>query len=200
VRRVVLSLAGVLFAAGCSAPQLDRATAARVIQEAAEFREPGFVGVNRAEALSDCAAKLREDAAWGALSKAGWLAARNEDDFEHGVEGRPAVKCVGHLAGDGLRAGVSVDTTTYRQWRVPAATRELVAVTSVTPSQQGISTVRFTFRWRLNVFGREVYQPGGQLAGEAVLRSLNDGWHAASFTALPGFSPLPLSPQGEPSP
>ena len=182
-------MAAVLVLAGCSKPPLRPEMAARLIREAARFREPGFVGIARQAGSADCNSKLAEDANWRAAVKAGWLEVRNEDDFERATEGQPAVQCVGTLTGDGLRAGAVADTTTYQEWRVPAATRELVAVRSVSGSDDGIATVRFTYRWRLNAFGSQFFQPGPDLAGAVVLRLLDDGWHVADFTTLADFTP-----------
>lgn len=187
--RRVLLLAAALVLAGCSKPPLTPATAAGVIRESARFREPGFVGVNRQEAPSGCQAKLEEDADWRALAKTAWLELHNDDDFERGTEGRPAVKCVGALSGDGLRAGARAETTTYQEWRVPAAARELVAIKSITSPENGISTVRFTYRWRLNAFGAQILEPGPELTGAAVVRLLDVGWQVAEFTMLPEFAP-----------
>lgn len=187
-RRAFL-LAAALVLAGCSKPPLTPATAAGVVRESARFREPGFVGVNRQEAPSGCKAKLEEDADWRALAKTGWLELYNDDDFERGTEGRPSVKCVGALSGDGLRAGATAETTTYQEWRVPAAARELVAIKSITSPENGISTVRFTYRWRLNAFGAQILEPGPELAGAAVVRLLDVGWQVAEFTVLPEFTP-----------
>ena len=178
-------LAILLVLAGCSKPALGPQDAARLIREAAEFREPGLVGVDREEAPSDCASKLLEDASWRALSTTGWVEFRSEDDFTRESQGRPAVKCVGKLTGDGLRSGAVSETTTYQNWRVPAATRELIAVTAVTPSQDGIATARFTCRWRMNAFGSQVLQPPPEATATAVFRLLDDGWHMAHFTSLP---------------
>jgi hypothetical protein len=187
--RAALLLAAVLVLAGCSNPHLTRDRAARIIRESARFREPGFVGVAGQEAPFDCKTKVEQDADWRALARTGWLELRSEDDYERGSEGRPAVKCVGTLSGDGLRAGAVLDTGTYDEWRVTAATRELVAVKSITSAEDGISTVRFTYRWRLNAFGGQILQPGPELAGAAVLRFVARGWQLADFTNLPDFAP-----------
>jgi hypothetical protein len=184
----------LLVLAGCSRPPLGKQTAAGLIREATRFREPGFIGVARQEAPSDCNAKLAEDAQWRALVGAGWLEVRKEDDFDRAVDGRPEVKCVGTLTGDGLRAGAVADTTTYQVWRVPAAIRQLVAVRSVSPPDNGIATVRFTYRWRLTPFGSQVFRPGPEAAGVVVLRLLNDGWHVADFSSLPEFTPDAANP------
>jgi hypothetical protein len=188
--RTAFLVAAVLVLAGCSKPPLTSETAARVIRESARFREPGFVGVAREEAPSDCKTKLEDDADWRALAKTGWLELRNEEDFERGSEGRATVKCVGALSGDGLRAGVSVNTNTYHEWRVPAAVRELATIQSITSTENGISTVQFTYRWRLNAFGSQVLESGPELDGAGALRLLDDGWHVADFTTLPEFAPV----------
>lgn len=192
--RTAFLMAAVLLLAGCSKPPLTRQTAARVIRESARFREPGFVGVASQEAPSDCKTKIEEDANWRALAKTGWLELRNDEDFERGSEGRATVKCVGALSGDGLRAGAAVNTNTYREWRVPAAIRELVAVKSITSTENGISTVQFTYRWRLNPFGGQVLQSGSELDGAAVMRLLDNGWQVAEFTTLPDFAPVRAVP------
>lgn len=113
---------------------------------------------------------------------------RTDDDFERATEGRPAAKCVGTLSGNGLRAGAALDTTTYDNWRVPAATRELVAIKLVTSPENGIASVQFTYRWRLNAFSSQILKPGPELTGSAVLRLLDDGWQVADFTILPDFT------------
>jgi hypothetical protein len=185
VTRPLFALGILVVLAGCSKSPLGREGAARLIREAADFRDPGYIGVGRDDAPSDCKSKLQEDANWRALSKAGWVEFRDEDDFMRAAEGRPAVKCVGRLTGEGLRAGAVSETTTYQEWRVPVAARELVAVTAVTPSEQGIATARFTCRWRLNAFGSQLFQPPPEAVGKAVFRLLDDGWHLAHFTNLP---------------
>jgi hypothetical protein len=131
---------------------------------------------------------MPEDAGWRALSKVGWVEFRDEDDFTRETGGRPAVKCVGRLTGEGLRSGAVSETTTYREWRVPVATRELVAVTAVTPSEQGIATARFTYRWRLNALGAELFQPPPEAAGKVVFRLLDVGWNVANFTSMPAWT------------
>lgn len=188
--RTAFLLAAVLVLAGCSKRPLAPETAARIIRESARFREPGFVGVARSEAPSGCKTKLEEDANWRALAKNGWLELRDDEDFQRGSQGRAAVKCVGALSGDGLRAGVALNTNTYDEWRVPAAIRELLAIDSITPPENGISTVQFTYRWRLNAFGGQVLDPGPDLAGTAVLRLLDGAWQVSDFTTLPDFAPL----------
>jgi hypothetical protein len=190
--RMALLMAAVVVLAGCSKPTLSQETAVRVIRESARFREPGLVGVAGQEAPFDCKTKIEEDADWRALAKTGWLELRSEDDYERGSEGRPAVKCVGTLSGDALRAGAALNTNTYDEWRVPAALRELVAVKSITSTEDGISTVRFTYRWRLNAFGGQVVRPGPELAGAAVLRLLAGNWQLTDFTSLPDFAPTRL--------
>ena len=190
MNRWAVLFAAALLLGGCSKPSLTPAMAAGAIRQSERFREPGFVAVNRQDAPSDCKAKIEEDAGWRALARTGWLDVRNDEDFERGTEGRPAVKCVGALSGDGLRAGATPDTTIYREWRVPAAARELVAIQSITPPETGISTVRFTYRWRLNAFGGQLLEPGPELSGVAVLRLLDVGWQVAEFTALPQFAPV----------
>jgi hypothetical protein len=189
VKRAVF-LAAVLVLAGCSRPALAPEAAARVIRESTLFREPGMIGVGSQEAPSDCKAKLADDAAWRALLKIGWIEVRNADDFERGSEGRATVKCLATLTGDGLRAGAILNTNTYHEWRVPAATRELVAVRSVTPPEDGISTVEFTYRWRLSTFGSQVLAPAPDAPGTAVLRLLDGHWQVADFTALAEFTPV----------
>lgn len=188
--RTVLFVAAVLVLAGCSKPPLTQETAARAIGESVRFREPGFVGVARQDAPSDCKTKLEEDADWRALAKIGWLEIHNEDDYERGSKGQAAVRCVGALSGDALRAGAALNTNTYHEWRVPAAIRELAAVKAITPPDNGISTVQFTYRWRLNAFGGQVLEPGPELSGAAVLRLLAGAWQLTDFTTLPDFAPL----------
>jgi hypothetical protein len=200
--RTTCLVVAALVLAGCSKPPLSSQTAARAIREAAHFREPGSIGVARREAPSDCKTKLDEDADWRALAKVGWLEVGKEDDFERATEGQPAVKCVGTLSGDGLRAGAALNTTTYQDWRVPAATRELVAIQSITSTENDISTVQFSYRWRLNAFGSQILDPGPELVGTAILRLLDNGWQVADFTALPEFAParLPAGPGPTPAP
>ncbi len=106
------------------------------------------------------------------------------------AQAKPAVKCVATLSGDALRAGVAVNTNTYHEWRVPAATRELVAIKSITPPENGVSTVQFSYRWQLNVFGAQVLQDGPELGGAALLRLLDSGWQVADYMALPDFAPV----------
>ncbi len=187
--RTALLLVASLLLAGCSKPPLNRETAARVIRDNPRFREPGFVGVDHDDAPADCKTKIEEDADWRALAKVGWLEVHREDDYERGSQGQPAVKCVGTLSGDGLRAGAALNTNTYDQWRVPAAIRELVAIQSITPTEDAISTVRFTYRWRLNAFGGQILLPGHESAGAAVLRLLAGSWQVTAFTSLPDFAP-----------
>jgi hypothetical protein len=200
VTRGRLLLAAALVCAGCSKPPLGPAAAGRLIEEAPDFREPSYLAVGRQECLCDCKSKLEQDPAWRALAKAGWAEVRNEDDFKRAEWGRPATKCVGALTGDGLRAGAAIDTTTYAVWRVPVAARELVTVTSVTSASGGISTVRFKFRWRRSAFGVELYRESKESAGEAVFRLLDDGWHVANFTSLPGYAAVRLEGEGQESP
>ena len=188
--RTVLLVAAGLALAGCSKPLLNRETAARVIRENARFREPGFVGVTHQDAPSDCKTKIAEDADWRVLARMGWLEMHDSEDYERGSQGQPAVRCVGTLTGDGLRAGAALNTSTYDQWRVPAATRELVAIRSIMSAQNGLTTVRFTYRWRLNAFGGQILQPGDESAGAAVMRHLGGSWQLTEFTALPDFSPV----------
>jgi hypothetical protein len=187
--RTALLVAVGLALAGCSKPELNPETATRVIRESARFREPGFVGVAHQDAPSDCKAKLEQDADWRALAKTGWLEVHDEDDFERASQGQPAVRCVGTLSGDGLRAGAALNTSTYDQWRIPAATRELVAIQSITDMGNGVATVRFTTRWRLNAFGGQILEPGHESAGAAVLRHMGGAWQLADFTSLREFSP-----------
>lgn len=188
--RMALLVAAGLALTGCSKPQLNQETAARVIRESARFREPGFVGVAHQDEPSDCKAKIAEDADWRALAKIGWLQVHDEDDFERGSQGQAAVKCVGTLSGDALRAGAALNTSTYDQWRIPAATRELVAIQSITYVGNGLATVRFTTRWRLNAFGGQTLEAAGQeFVGAAVVRHLDGSWQLADFTSLPDFSP-----------
>ena len=187
--RMALLVAAGLALAGCSKPLLNQERAARVIRESPPFREPGFVGVARQEAPSDCKTKLEEDADWRALARTGWLEVHGEEDYERESQGQAAVKCVGVLSGDALRAGAALNTSTYDQWRVPAAVRELVAIRSITSAGNGLTTVRFTYRWRLNAFGGQILQPGHESAGAAVLRHLGGSWQLAEFTSLPDFSP-----------
>ena len=189
IRAALLIVAGMALA-GCSKPPLPPETAARVIRESARFREPGFVGVAGQEAPSDCKTKADEDADWKALARTGWLELREQDDYDRASEGKPAVKCVGTLSGDGLRAGASLNTSTYAQWRIPAAIRELVAIQSISSTQNGLSTVRFTYRWQLNAFGGQILQPGPELAGAAALRLLAGSWQLTEFTSLPDFAPI----------
>jgi hypothetical protein len=188
MRRPIFALGILLVLAGCSKPPLRPVDAARLIREAADFRDPANIGVGRDDAPSDCKAKMQEDADWRALSKIGWVEFRDEDDYMRETGGRPAVKCVGRLTGEGLRSGAASETTTYQNWRVPVATRELVAVTAVTPSEDGISTARFNYRWRLNALGSQLFQPPPEAAGKAVFRLLDDGWHLADFTSLPAWA------------
>ncbi len=188
-RTVLLILAGLALA-GCSKPTLTQETAVRVIRESARFREPGLVGVAGQEAPSDCKTKVEEDADWSALARTGWLELGEQEDYDRASQGQPAVKCVGTLSGDGLRAGASLNTNTYAQWRIPAATRELVAIQSISSTQDGLSTVRFTYRWELNAFGGQVLQPGHESAGAAALRLLAGSWQLTQFTSLPDFAPL----------
>jgi hypothetical protein len=187
--RMALLVAAALALTGCSRPPLDQETAARVIRESARFREPGFVGVARQDAPSDCKTKIAEDADWKALARTGWLELRDQDDYERASQGQPAIKCVGRLSGDGLRAGAALDTSTYDQWRVPAATRELVAIRSITTAGNGLFTVRFACRWRLNAFGGQILEVGHESAGAAVMRRLGGSWELMDFTSLPEFSP-----------
>ena len=189
MRQYGILLLAALALAGCSKPSLTADAAGKAIRESASFREPGFVGVERLEVPSPCKAKLQEDANWRALAAINWLEVRDDEDFERGTEGQPAIKCVGRLSGDGLRAGASVNTTTYNEWRVPAASRELVSVKSVTSPDHGISTVGFTYRWNLNLFGSQVLDPGTEVSGVAVLRLLDTGWQVAEFTVMPEFAP-----------
>lgn len=188
--RMALLVAAGLALTGCSNPLLTQETAARVIRASARFQEPGFVGVAGQEAASDCKTEVAEDADWRALARMGWLELRDQDDYDQASEGRPAVKCVGTLSGDGLRAGAALNTSTYDQWRIPAATRELVAIQSITSAGNGLTTVRFTYRWRLNAFGGQTLQPGHESAGAAVLRHLDGSWQVTAFTSLPDFSPV----------
>ncbi len=193
--RAALLMAAALVLAGCSGTKLSPQTAASVIREDARFREPGLVSVPRKDAGTVCKAKLEADAGWRALAKAGWMEPRDDDDFLRAIEGRPEQKCVGVLTGDGLRAGATVDTTTFTLWRVPAATRELVSIQSVSSSSHGISTIAFTFRWRPNVFGREILQPGPEIPGVAILRLVVDEWQVVDYTALPDLQqPAVLGP------
>ena len=188
--RTALLVAAGLALAGCSKPLLNQGTAARVIRESARFREPGFVGVSHQDAPSDCKAKIADDADWRALARTGWLELREQDDFERASRGQPAVECVGTLSGDGLRAGAALNTNTYDQWRVPAATRELVAIRSITTAENGLTTVRFSFRWRLNAFGGQILSTAGESAGAAVVRHLGGSWQVTAFMSLPDFSPV----------
>jgi hypothetical protein len=192
VRRALVA-AVALMAAGCSKPPLTVEEAARLIRGAPEFREPGFMSVDREEAPTDCASKLKDDAAWRALVKTGWVDASNQDDFTRESMGQPAVKCVGQLTGDGLRAGAVAETTTFHSWRVPCGTRELIAVTAVTPAEADTATARFTCRWKLNAFGSQVVQPPPEAVVKAVFRLLDDGWHVANFPNLPPW-PAPRVP------
>ncbi len=185
--RTALLVAASLALAGCSKPQLNQETAARHIRESARFREPGFVGVSRQDAPSDCKAKLEGDAAWRALARIGWLQVHGEDDFERGNQGQASVKCVGTLSGDALRAGAALNTSTYDQWRIPAATRELVAIQSITSVGNGLDAVRFIYRWRLNAFGGQILGTGPESAGTAIIRHLDGSWQLAYFTSLPDF-------------
>jgi hypothetical protein len=159
-----------------------------LIREAAEFREPGTIGVDRKDAPTDCKSKMQEDADWRALSKVGWVKFRDDDDFTRETAGQPAAKCSGKLTGEGLRAGVVSETTRYQDWRAPVAARELVAVTAVTPSEGGIATARFTFRWRLNALGSQLFKAPPETAGKAAFRLLDDGWHVANFTSMPAWT------------
>ncbi|HXN47263.1 MAG TPA: hypothetical protein VN893_11520 [Bryobacteraceae bacterium] len=190
--RIALLVAAGLALTGCSKPQLNQETAARVIRESAHFREPGFVGVDHQDAPSDCKAKIAEDADWRTLARIGWLQVHDEEDFERASEGQAAVKCVGTLSGDGLRAGAALNTSIYEQWRIPAAARELVAIQSITYVGDGLATVRFTTRWRLNAFGGQILQVGHESAGAAVVRHLDGSWQLADFTSLPDLSPVRL--------
>jgi hypothetical protein len=188
--RMALLVAAGLALAGCSRPLLNQETAARVIRENVRFREPGFVGVAHQDAPSDCKAKIAEDADWRALARTGWLQVHNEDDFERGSQGQAAIRCVGTLSGDGLRAGAALNTNTYDQWRIPAATRELVAIRSITTAGNGLFTVRFSYRWRLNAFGGQILEAGNESSGAAVLRHMGGAWQLTEFTSLPDFSPV----------
>jgi len=187
--RTSLLVAAALALTGCSKPQLNQETAARVIRESARFREPGFVGVSHQDAPSDCKTKLADDADWRGLARIGWLQVHDEDDYERASQGRPAVRCVGSLSGDALRAGAVLDTSTYDQWRIPVASRELVAIQSIANVGNGLATVRFTTRWRLNAFGGQILQPESESAGAAVVRHLDGSWQLTDFTSLPDFSP-----------
>jgi hypothetical protein len=188
--RTALLVVAALVLAGCSKPPLNQETAARAIRDNPRFREPGFIGVAREETPSDCKAKIEADADWRALAKTGWLEVHGEDDYERGSQGQAAVKCVGVLSGDGMRAGAALNTNTYDQWRIPAANRELVAIQSITPTEDAISTVRFTYRWRLNAFGGQILQTGDESLGAAVLRPLSGSWQVGEFTSLPDFAPV----------
>lgn len=186
--RAVLLMA-VLTLAGCSRPPLTQEAAARVIRDAARFREPGLIGVGRQDAPSDCKTKLQDDANWRALAKVGWLEVHDEDDYERESGGHAAVKCAGGLSGDALRAGATLNTNTYDQWRVPAAVRELVSIKSITSSDGDLSTVQFTYRWRFNAFAGQILQPSAEMPGTAALRFVAGSWQVTDFTVLPEFAP-----------
>ena len=189
IRAALLVTAGLALT-GCSKPLLNQETAARVIRESARFREPGFVGVAYQDAPSDCKTKIAEDADWRALARTGWLELHGSEDFDPGSQGQAAVKCVGTLSGDGLRAGATLNTNTYDRWRIPAATRELVGIRSLTTEGNGLFTVRFTYRWRLNAFGVQILEAGHESSGAAVVRHQGGSWQLTEYTSLPDFSPV----------
>lgn len=73
-----------------------------------------------------------------------------------------------------------------QSFSIPAARRELVAVTGIA-KQGNVATVEFFWRWiPLNEVGAAVYPRGAQYRSTASFRCYDDGWRLVEGAAHPG--------------
>ncbi len=96
----------------------------------------------------------------------------------------PCVEIVLTPSGVGTLQGiVSPSEATKQFFTIPAAKRELIAVTGI--SKQGyFATVEFTWRWNpLNEVGAALYPGDARYRSFAAFRLYDDGWRVVTGTA-----------------
>jgi hypothetical protein len=87
---------------------------------------------------------------------------------------------------DALQNLISPGEAEKQNFTMPAARRELIAVTGI--SRQGnVASVEFTWRWQpLNEVGAALFPSDQRYRSNAAFRSYDDGWRVVPGTAHPG--------------
>lgn len=83
---------------------------------------------------------------------------------------------------DTVRAILPAEETTKPSFSIPAARRELIAVTGIT-KQGGAADVEFTWKWTpLNEVGAALYSSDAHYKSTAAFRDYDDGWRVVETT------------------
>ncbi len=192
---VVVLGAFSVFQAGCVKKSLSREQASSSIQQSGEFQKPVYATVDQDGGLSGCSGKLIGDRNWQVLQAIGWIEPKERLDYTLGFGGNPGVRCEAIITDEGRKhsgAWIS-DTQMYKVWRIPTATRQMIAVNGIADQGGTSALVEFQYRWELSDFGSKMFQQPSQQAGQAVFQRFDDGWRIQSF-GLAGLSEPQLLP------
>ena len=87
---------------------------------------------------------------------------------------------------DTLQSLIAPGNAEKQSFSIPAARRELVAITGIA-KQHNVANVEFTWRWvPLNEVGAALYPTGVRYRSTAILRTYDDGWRIVQTASRPG--------------
>jgi hypothetical protein len=87
---------------------------------------------------------------------------------------------------DTLQSLIAPGNAEKQSFSIPAARRELVAITGIA-KQHNAADVEFTWRWvPLNEVGAALYPGGVRYSSTAILRKYDDGWRIVQTASRPG--------------
>ncbi len=87
---------------------------------------------------------------------------------------------------DAFQTLISPSEAAKQSFTIPAARRELIAVTGIS-KQANVASVEFTWRWQpLNEVGAAIFPSDQRYRSNAAFRSYDDGWRVVPGTAHPG--------------
>ncbi len=134
------------------------------------------------------------------LERHGWITATNAN-CSPGLSPPPCWNVTLTPSGvDTIRALVPADATSKPSISIPAARRQLVAVTGI--SKQGIAAdVDFTWKWvPLNEIGAALYSPDVHFRSTVRFRQYDDGWRIVQNNPQPAQTLDDAIKNAEPAP